>query len=115
MVDVRDVTVSYIFIDKIKSAITDIRKTNKRSDSKAIFQYITSKYAPKTTESDILNFLNKMVEQKIFINKPTIKGDSYFIVNRGNKDLNNDTVTHAVGTNIDQTPTFINCNTPNKD
>ena len=59
-----------------------------------------------------------MVEQKIFINKPKIKGDSYFIVNRGNEYLNNDTVTHerhAVGTNIDQTPTLINCNTPNKD
>ena len=118
MADVSDVIVSYILIDQIQSAIIDIRKTIKRPDSKAIFQYITSKYASNTTESDILNFLNKMVEQKIFINKPTIKGDSDFIVNRGNEDLNNDTVTHerhAVGTNIDQTPTLINCNTPNKD
>ena len=52
MADVSDVTVSYIFIDQIKCAITDIRKTNKRPDSKAIFQYITSKYASNTTEAD---------------------------------------------------------------
>lgn len=55
------VKVQNIFIKQIKSAIVAIRKTGKRSDSKAIFNYITSKYASNTTKSTITDHITTLL------------------------------------------------------
>ena len=80
--------VSEIVLKQIKSAIVAIWSTGKRPDSKAIFNYITSKYASNTTESTITE--TTLIQQNVLINKPALKGDSYFVIE--NDNLNNDSL-----------------------
>ena len=68
------------FRNEILEAIPDIRKKNKRPDSKAIFSYIARNSATNVGESFIDKMLNELFAEKIIVNSPKSCGDSFFVV-----------------------------------
>ena len=68
--------VSETFKLQIFETILTIRKNSKHPDIKAIQEYIINNSASNINES----FVRVLVDQNIFLNKPTSFGDSYYIV-----------------------------------
>ena len=69
--------VSETFKLLIFEAISTIRKSSKRPDSKAIQEYIIENSASNINESFVLDALSILVDQNVLLNKPTSFGDSH--------------------------------------
>ena len=69
--------VSETFKLLIFEAISTIRKSSKRPDSKAIQEYIIENSASNINESFVLDALYILVDQNVLLNKPTSFGDSH--------------------------------------
>ena len=69
--------VSETFTLLIFEAISTIRKSSKRPDSKAIQEYLIDNSASKINESFVLDALSILVDQNVLLNKPTSFGDSH--------------------------------------
>ena len=68
--------VQSISLDAIKTAITDIRKSNKRSDYNAIHQNFKKKLEINLTEDDITNKIMFLLQKYFLSKKSTSEGDS---------------------------------------
>ena len=71
--------VQSISLNDIKTAITGIRKSNKRPDCNAIHQYFMMKLVIDLTEDDIANKTSFLLEKNILSSKCTSKGDSFYL------------------------------------
>ena len=69
--------VSETFKLLIFEAISTIRKSSKRPDSKAIQEYIIENSASNINESFVLDALSILVDQNVLLNKATSFGDSH--------------------------------------
>ena len=79
--DASEASVSNIFIEQIKTAIRNIRRVSNRGpDVKAIYQYVSKKFAFNLNENDIVSYIASTVDKNIIVNNLTLKGNSYFIV-----------------------------------
>ena len=67
--------VQNISLDHIKTAITGIRKSNKRPDCNAIHQYLKNKLEIHLTEDDIANKISFLLEKNILSYKCISEGD----------------------------------------
>ena len=77
--------VQNISLDDIKTAITDIRKSNKRPDCNAIHQFLKKKLEINVTDDDIANKISFLLEKNILSNKCTPKGDSFYFTENVDK------------------------------
>ena len=68
--------VQSISLDAIKTAITDIRKSNKRPDYNAIYQHFKKKLEINLTEDDITSKIMFLLQKYFLSKKSTSKGDS---------------------------------------
>ena len=81
MADVSDTTVNIdIFVDDVKTAIKPINKSIKNSDTKTVWQYLSSKLASNIDEDYTGETLKDLVSKRILVNKRKTKGESYEIV-----------------------------------
>ena len=81
MADVSDTTVNIdIFVDDVKTAIKPIKESIKNSDTKTVWQYLSSKLASNTDEDYTGETLKDLVSKRILVNKRKTKGESYEIV-----------------------------------
>ena len=71
----------------ILRAIIAIRENNKRPDSKAIKDYLNKNFAADVEEELIESIIRKLLDHNIFQNKPTPKGNSYFIRRNNNAPI----------------------------
>ena len=103
--DSNDIYKSYII-----KAITDIRSNNKRSDEKAIADYVIKNVPTNIDESLIESIIQKLADQNVLENKPSCKGNSFFIVAKKNSEdrVNTEVVTSE--THMPQIPEL--CDTP---
>ena len=84
------------FIDYVLTAIKSIRKNKLRPDNYTIFDYVIKNCATDVDPSIIDQVIQNLLNQDLIENRPTAKGDSYFI-----KSNNNDTDTVTFTDNID--------------
>ena len=84
------------FIDYVLTAIKSIRKNKLRPDNYTIFDYAIKDCATNVDRSIIDHVIQNLLDQDLIENRPTAKGDSYFI-----KSNNNDTDTVTFTDNID--------------
>lgn len=84
------------FIDYVLTAIKSIRKNKLRPDNYTIFDYVIKNCATNVDPSIIDQVIQNLLDQDLIENRPTAKGDSYFI-----KSNNNDTDTVTFTDNID--------------
>ena len=103
--DSNDIYNSYII-----KAITDIRSNNKRSDEKAIADYVIKNVPTNIDQSLIESIIQKLVDQNALENKPSCKVNSFFIVAKKNSEdrVNTEVVTSE--THMPQIPEL--CDTP---
>ena len=81
MADVSDTTVNIdIFVDDVKTAIKPIKESIKNSDTKTVWQYLSSKLASNIDEDYTGETLKDLVSKRILVNKRKTKGESYEIV-----------------------------------
>ena len=65
-------------------------------------------------EPTITDYTTTLIQQNVLIDKSTLKGDSYFVISENN-NLNNDYVLGDENVqDSDQTPLYVECNTPTK-
>ena len=89
MVDVSNTTVnSDFFVDDVKTAITAIKESKKRPDTKAIWQYLSNKLTSNIDEAYTGGILKDIVNKMILVIKLKAKGDSYEIVSESQKTRN---------------------------
>ena len=69
-----------LYKDYIYVAITKIRSSSKRSDTKPIFSYLVKNSRTNINEDLLEKILTPLTEQKKLESRPTTKGDSYFII-----------------------------------
>ena len=79
MADVSDTTVD-IFVDDVKTAIKPIKESIKNSDTKTVWQYLSSKLVSNIDEDYTGETLKDLVSKRILVNKRKTKGESYEIV-----------------------------------
>ena len=87
MVDVSSVdisednqNVSLEFHGEIKAAITEIRSRGKRPDEVSVTEYVLKHFATNVDGNFIKCCIKNLLHKNILKNKPTPKGNSYFIV-----------------------------------
>ena len=81
MADVSDTTVNIdIFVDDVKTAIKPIKESIKNSDTKTVWQYLSSKLGSNIDEDYTDETLKDLVSKRILVNKRKTKGESYEIV-----------------------------------
>ena len=81
MADVSDTTVNIdIFVDDVKTAIKPIKESIKNSDTKTVWQYLSSKLGSNIDEDYTGETLKDLVSKRILVNKRKTKGESYEIV-----------------------------------
>ena len=81
MADVSDTTVNIdIFVDDVKTAIKPIKESIKNSDTKTVWQYLSSKLVSNIDEDYTGETLKDLVSKRILVNKRKTKGESYEIV-----------------------------------
>ena len=81
MADVSDTTVNIdIFVDDVKTAIKPIKESIKNSDTKTVWQYLSSKLESNIDEDYTGETLKDLVSKRILVNKRKTKGESYEIV-----------------------------------
>ena len=68
-------------------AIIAIRENNKRSGSKAIRDYITKNFAADVEEGLIESIIIELLDHIIIENRPTPKGNYYFIRKKNNTPI----------------------------
>ena len=109
MADVSDTTVnSDIFADDIKTAVIAVKESKKRPDTKAIWQYLSNKFASNIGEDYTGEILKDLVSKKILVMKRKAKGDSYEIVSESRSETEKAVVptdTDAELNNKRKTPT----------
>ena len=89
MVDVSNTTVnSDFFVDDVKTAITAIKESKKRPDTKAIWQYLSNKLTSNIDEDYTGGILKDIVNKMILVIKLKAKGDLYEIVSESQKTRN---------------------------
>ena len=89
MVDVSNTTVnSDFFVDDVKTAITAIKESKKRPDTKAIWQYLSNKLTSNIDEDYTGGILKDIVNKMILVIKLKAKGDSCEIVSESQKTRN---------------------------
>ena len=71
--------VQSISLDNIETAITGIRKSNKRPDCNVIHQYFKKKREIHLAENDVANKTSFLLEENILSKKCTSKGYSFYI------------------------------------
>ena len=109
------VSVSNIFIEQINTAVRDIRKvSNRRTDVKAIYQYVSKNLASNLNENDIVSYIASMIDKNIIVSNPTLKSDSYFIVADSKTQQGNEVSNDDQQELFQQTLPRIDCNTPEK-
>ena len=84
------------FIDYVLTAIKSIRKNKLRPDNYTIFDYVIKNCATNVDPSITDQVIQNLLDQDLIENRPTAKGDSYFITSN-----NNDTDTVTFTDNID--------------
>ena len=81
MADVSDTTVNIdVFVDDVKTAIKPIKESIKNSDTKTVWQYLSSKLVSNIDEDYTGETLKDLVSKRILVNKRKTKGESYEIV-----------------------------------
>ena len=75
-----------IYSSYITKEITDIRSNSKRPNEKAITDYVIKDFATNIDESLIESIIKKLLDQNVLENKPSCKGNSFFIVAKGNSE-----------------------------
>ena len=95
-----------IFSGHIMNTIAEIRKSKKRPDKKSMTEFIQKNHA---ANADYNNFIDKaiekLIENKKIINKPTIQGmKSYFVISNDQLDQNKVTESEPVSLNISISP-----------
>ena len=71
----------------VLTAIIAIRENNKRPDSKAIRDYINKNFAADVEEELIESIIIELLDHNIIENRPTPKGNSYFIRKKNNTPI----------------------------
>ena len=71
----------------VLTAIIAIRENNKCPDSKAIRDYINKNFAANVEEELIESIIIELLDHNIIENKPTAKGNSYFIRKKKNTPI----------------------------
>ena len=71
----------------VLTAIIAVRENNKRSDSKSIRDYINKNFAADVEEELIESIIIKLLDHNIIENRPTPKGNSYFIRKKNNTPI----------------------------
>ena len=71
----------------VLTAIIAIRENNKRLDSKAIRDYINKNFAADVEDELIESIIIELLDHNITENKPTPKGNSYFIRKKNNTPI----------------------------
>ena len=69
-----------LYKDYIYAAITKVRSSGKRSDTKPIFSYLVKNACTNINEDLLEKILTSLTEQKKLENRPTTKSNSYFII-----------------------------------
>ena len=80
-IDSNDIYNSYI-----TKAITNIRDNSKCPDEKVITDYLIKNFATNIDETFIESSIKKLLDQNILENKPSCKGNSFFIVAKENSE-----------------------------
>ena len=63
----------------VLTAVIAIRENNKRTDIKAIKDYLNKSFASDVKEELIESIVMELLDHNIIENRPTPKGNSYFI------------------------------------
>ena len=96
----------------ITKAITDIWNNSKHPYEKAITDYVIKNFSLNIDESFIENIIKKLLDQNVLENKPSCKGNSFFI---GAKENLEDTMNHKMLTpQIPMSPIPELCDTPQR-
>ena len=69
-----------LYKDYIYAAITKIRSCGKRPNAKPIFSYLVKSACANINEDLLEKIITSLTEQKKLENRPTTKGNSYFII-----------------------------------
>ena len=78
--DIATINVSENYVNDIKSAIKSIRKEGKRPDNDSISEFVLNNFATNVDQVFIESCITSLIKRNILRNKPTPKGNSYFIV-----------------------------------
>ena len=70
----------------VLKAISCIRDKKQRPDSESILSYITNNFATNIDASTVDTTLSNLLEGNIIENRPAKTGDSYFIINKNNRE-----------------------------
>ena len=73
--------------EHVIDAIHAIRAKSKRPDSTPILEYINKHFATNTDEMYVNNITQVLLDQNKIRNKPTSKGNSYFIIEANNMTI----------------------------
>ena len=79
LVESNDINID-LYKDYIYAAITKIRSSGKRPDTKPIFSYLVKNACTNINEDLLEKVLTSLTDQKKLENWPTTKGNSYFII-----------------------------------
>ena len=78
--DIATKNVSENYVNDIKTAIKSIRKKGRRPDKDSISEFILNNFATNVDQVFIESCIRSLIEGNILRNKPTSRGNSYFIV-----------------------------------
>ena len=73
-----------IIEEHVIGAINDIRAKRKRPDSRSVLEYVNKNFATNADEIYVNNIIQVLLDQNKIRNKPTSKGNSYFIIEANN-------------------------------
>ena len=74
-----NVNIDSVFSEYVSKAIQGIRNGKLRSDNHIIFDYVTKNFATNADASLIDTTSQNLLNNNLFENRPTNKGDSFFI------------------------------------
>ena len=75
----------------IFNVIKEIRAASKQPDNQAVLDHINKTSATNTDRNHIDEVITSMLEKQLRYDKPSKKGTSYYIMERMNDDLDNNT------------------------
>ena len=73
--------------EDVIDAIIAIRAKSKRPDRISILEYINKNFATNADEIYVNNIIQVLLDQNKIRNKPTSKGNSYFIIETSNMTI----------------------------
>ena len=71
---------NYSYKDAIINSIKASRLNNKRPDAASITEYICKSFATNADEDYIITLIESLIDDNILENRPSAKGNSYFII-----------------------------------